>query len=230
MEAEKPLAQGIIFDIDGTLLDSVDFHAAAWQRAMERFGKQIAWSAIRAQIGKGADQLMPIFLSKAEIATFGHELERLRGRIFKEKYLHHVRPFSGVRELFLRLRAEGCKLALASSAKEDELHEYQAIAQIEGLIESGASSEDVERSKPHPDIFETALKTLGADTCRKDVLVIGDSPWDAEGARKAGLKAIGVLCGGFSAETLQSARCSLIYHGPADLLVRCNLLASTSND
>jgi HAD superfamily hydrolase (TIGR01549 family) len=213
------MAEAVIFDIDGTLLDSVDLHAQAWQEAFKHFGREIPFDQIRAQIGKGGDQLLPVFLSSEEIKEKGKALEEFRGSLFKEKYLSKVRPFACVRELFQKLKANGQKTALASSAKPDELQKFEQIANIEDLVGVETSSGDAERSKPHPDIFEAALDRLGK-VRREEIVVVGDSPHDAEAASKAGLRTVGVLCGGFSELALREAGCIAIYADPADLLRR----------
>ena len=209
---------GVIFDIDGTLVDSVDLHAKAWQEAFADFAHAIGFAALRSQIGKGGDELKPVFLSKDELAEDGEALETHRERLFKAKYLGQVKPFPQVVDLFERLRADGIKTVLASSAKADELAAYKRIAGIENLVDVATSSSDVDKSKPHPDIFEAALSRLGAGPSA--ALVIGDAPYDAEAAGKAGLKTIGVLCGGFAEAELRKAGCAAIYADPADLLRR----------
>jgi HAD superfamily hydrolase (TIGR01549 family) len=212
------MPQAVIFDIDGTLLDSVDLHAQAWQEAFRHFGYEIPFEEIRAQIGKGGDQLLPVFLKKEEIEEKGKALQEYRGRLFKQKFLHRVRPFPGVRELFEKVKAHGQKLALASSAKGDELKDFERIANIEDLVEVETSSADAKRSKPHPDIFEAALDRLGQGVRREEAIVVGDSPHDAEAAKRAGLRTVGVRCGGFPESALREAGCVAIYDGPEDLL------------
>ena len=123
------MIEAVIFDIDGTIVDSVDLHARAWQRAFAKFGKNIAFEAIRTQIGKGADQLMPVYFSKQELEHFGEEMETYRGELFKEEYLPKVKAFPKVRQLFERLRGDNKLISLASSAKKDELVRYKEIAQ-----------------------------------------------------------------------------------------------------
>ena len=211
------MIKAVIFDVDGTLIDSNDFHAEAWRKAFEKYGKDIPLEKIRSQIGKGADTLLPEFLSEKEIEEFGDELAEKRGEIFKDEYLERVKPFQKVRELFEKLKAAGKKLALASSSKKDEVEEYKKIANIEDLVEKETSTDDAESSKPEPDIFEAALKLLGNPE-KDEVIVVGDTPYDAEAAKKAGIKTIGVLCGGFPKEELEKAGCVEIYKDPADLL------------
>jgi len=209
----------VIFDIDGTLVDSVDLHAEAWQLALERFGKKVSFAEVRRQIGKGGDQLMPVFLSQREMEKFSEELEQYRSKLFKKEYLPRVTAFPGVRQLFERVRQDQKRIALASSAKGAELKTYKTIAGIDDLTEAETSSDDAERSKPYPDIFEAALAELG-DVAPDKILVIGDTPYDAQAAGKANLRTVGLMCGGWNEEELRQAGCSAIYRDPADLLSR----------
>jgi HAD superfamily hydrolase (TIGR01509 family) len=211
------MIKAVIFDIDGTLVDSVDIHAQAWKEAFKHFGKDVPYQQVRHQIGKGGDQLMPDFFSREELEEFGEEMAEYRGKIFKRDYLPRVRAFPMVRELFLKIKEDGLRIALASSAKEEELEAYKKIAHIEDLVEEEASADDADRSKPHPDIFEAALKQLG-DIAVDETVVVGDTPYDAEAAGKLRLRTIGVRCGGFPEEELLAAGAISIYDDPADLL------------
>jgi HAD superfamily hydrolase (TIGR01509 family) len=211
------LVQAVIFDIDGTLLDSVDLHARAWQEAFRHFHRFVPFDQVRSQIGKGGDQLLPVFFTESELQKFGKELEEFRSHLFKEEFLPQVRAFPKVRELFERLTNDGRRIVLASSAKEDELKAYKQIAQIEDLIEDDVSADNVERSKPHPDIFEEALKKL-KDVQVGQAVAVGDSPYDAQAAGKLGIRTIGLLCGGFPEAGLRAAGCISLYRDPADLL------------
>jgi len=213
------MIKAVIFDIDGTLVDSVDLHARAWQETFRRFGKEIPYERVRHQIGKGGDQLMPIFFSEEELDRFGEEMEKYRGELYKREYLSQVRAFPRVRELFLKIKGDGLRLALASSAKEDELGSYKKIADIEDLVEEETSADDADKSKPHPDIFEAALERLG-DVEPAEAIVVGDTPYDAEAAGKLSLRTIGVLCGGFPEAELRAAGCVQLFTDPADLLER----------
>jgi HAD superfamily hydrolase (TIGR01509 family) len=213
------MVQAVIFDVDGTLVDSVDLHAQAWQDAFADFGHAIDFDAIRQQIGKGGDQLMPVFLSLLEIETRGEKLEKHRSEILKTRYLDKVTAFPGVRALFERILADRMKIALASSARQDELATYKQIARIDDLLDAETSSDDADRSKPYPDIFQAAMQRLG-DIPAADIFVVGDTPYDAEAAAKAGIKAIGLLCGGFPEARLREAGCIAIYRSPADLLAK----------
>jgi HAD superfamily hydrolase (TIGR01509 family) len=206
-----------IFDVDGTLTDSVHLHAKAWQMSFEHFGFSFPFHSIRSQIGKGGDQLLPVFLSEKEIELLGEAIESHRSELFRQVFLPKVKPFARVPELFERMRSDGWKLALASSAKKKELQIYKEICGISDWVETDTSADDAAKSKPHPDIFLAAMERLG-DVSPKDCVVLGDSPYDAEAASKVGTVAIGFLCGGFPETDLKKAGCRAVYWGASDLL------------
>jgi phosphoglycolate phosphatase-like HAD superfamily hydrolase len=209
------MRKAVIFDVDGTLIDSVDFHALAWHEAFARFGHAVSFEAARSQIGKGGDQLLPVFLSEATISEQGEEIEKWRGDRFKSAYLALVRPFSAVPELMNRLRQAGVAVAVASSAKKEELGAYLDIADVTHLVDVTVSSDDAANSKPAPDVFQSSIAKLGILGC--DAVTVGDSPYDAEAAVRAGIEPVGVLCGGFTDAELRTAGCIDVYPGPASL-------------
>ena len=211
------MIEAFIFDIDGTLIDSVDQHAEAWVKAFEKFGRKIKFYEARRQVGRGGDQFLPEFLLKKEIKEFGKDLEDERGVIFKRDFLPKIKPFPKVRELFEKIRADGKRIVLASSAKADELEVYKKIARIEDLIEDETSADDAEKSKPEPDIFEAALAKLGKIS-KKKVVVIGDTAYDAEAASKIELNTIGVLTGGWTGTELKSVGCSDVFRNVEKIL------------
>jgi HAD superfamily hydrolase (TIGR01549 family) len=218
---EKSRQSGVnalIFDIDGTLIDSVDLHARAWQESLRHFGFTVSFQVVRDQIGKGGDELLPTFLTEEEITKLGDELKNWRGEHFKKNYLHEVVPFKGAHELLVRVKDSGRKLAAGSSAHKDELDVYIGLLKAKELFDVVTSSDDADRAKPHPDIFEAALKKLGE--LPQNVMVVGDSPYDSEAASKAKIAAIGFLCGGFPRDWLLQSGVTEIYEGPEDLLQR----------
>ncbi len=222
------MIKAVIFDVDGTLVDSVDDHAKAWQETMKKYGKDIAFADVREQIGKGGDRFMPVFFSKEELDEFGDELEKERGELFQKQYLPNIKPFPKVRELFERICADDKKIALASSAVEKELEHFKELLNIKDLLEADTNADDAETSKPEPDIFLAAMKQLGHPK-PEQVIVIGDTPYDEIAATKAGLKTIGFLSGGFPEDQLRG--CIAIFKDPADLLARYDEspLAATVN-
>jgi HAD superfamily hydrolase (TIGR01509 family) len=213
------LIQAVIFDVDGTLVDSNDFHVAAWREAFMCYGKELTYNKVHSQIGKGADQLMPVFLSLEELDLFGDELEKLRVDLFTQRYLPRVKPFPKVRELFVRIKADGMRIALASSAKQEELDGHKSRLQIEDLVDAATSADDVHRSKPCPDVFQAALERLH-QVAPQDAIVVGDTPYDAMAAADAGMQAIGVLSGGFSEKSLRAHGAIAVYRDVADLYER----------
>jgi HAD superfamily hydrolase (TIGR01549 family) len=210
------MPQAAIFDIDGTLLDSVDLHAIAWHDALVKFGHRVTFKEVRSQIGKGADQLIPVFLSETECMEHGEEMTEWRGQLFKSQYLPLVRPFSAVPELLGRVHKAGLKVAVASSATKSELDMYLDIACIRDLIDVATCAEDATQSKPAPDIFQAALEKL--DIAGSEAVAIGDTPYDAEAAGKARIPALRVLCGGFNEAELRKSGCFAVYPG----LPRCS--------
>jgi HAD superfamily hydrolase (TIGR01509 family) len=215
------MIRAVIFDIDGTLIDSVDLHAEAWQEALRHFGHEIPFDRVRSQIGKGGDKLLPALLPREEVEPRGKEIEQYRLDLFRREYLPRVKAFPCVRELFERIKVDGKRIALASSAKAQELAQYKRVAGIEDLVDAETSSDDADESKPEPDIFHAALDRLGGIEPAA-VIVVGDTPYDAEAAQKAGLRTIGLLCGGWPAEALLAAGCIAVFRDPADLLGQYN--------
>ena len=213
------MLKAIIFDVDGTLIDSVDAHAMAWQRAFAEHGIDLEYHAVRSQIGKGGDQLLPVFLADDEVAGRGGAIDASRAAIVKDEFIDDLQAFPQVRALFERATRAGLAIALASSAKGEELGIYKRKADIERLVEEETSSDDAERSKPHGDIFQAALDRL-SDVAPGEAVVVGDTPYDAEAARKVGVRTVGVLCGGFSEADLREAGAVAIFRDPADILAR----------
>ncbi len=211
------MIRAAIFDLDGTLVDSNELHVLAWQETFRHFGKEIPIEQLREQIGKGGDQYLPVFLDERERREFGKQADEYRGEIFKKKYLSQVRPFPRVRELFERLRGDGEKIALASSGKEDEVRHYEKLLNIEGLVDSMTTSDQVAHSKPKADVFIASLRTLGSMP-PDEAIAIGDTPYDVMAAKKIELPVIGLLCGGFSEEVLRDEGAVAIFRDPADLL------------
>jgi beta-phosphoglucomutase-like phosphatase (HAD superfamily) len=174
------MIKAVIFDVDVTLIDSVDLHAAAWVEALS----DAAFGDVRSQIGKGGDQLLPVFVSAERLAQEEQKISDFRSDLFKRQYLPRVRAFPGVPALFQRIRLDGLKVALASSGKADEVDDYARIAGVTELIDLATTADDAERSKPEPDIFEAALARL-APISAAESIVIGDTPWDVIAANKA---------------------------------------------
>ncbi len=210
------MIRAAIFDLDGTLVDSNDLHAEAWQETFRHFGKEIPFRELRQQIGKGGDQYLPVFLSPAEMQTFGEELNTFRSGLFKKKYLERVQAFPKVRELFEQLRASQKRIALASSGNADEIEHYVELAHIGDLIDARTTKSEVRHSKPEPDVFLESLKQLQLSA--EEAVVIGDTPFDVQAAKKSQMQTIALLCGGFGEDELRASGAVAIYRDVAHLL------------
>jgi phosphoglycolate phosphatase-like HAD superfamily hydrolase len=221
--------RGLLFDVDGTLVDSNDLHAQAWQQAFRHFGIEVPIDEVRSQIGKGGDNLIPALLPPELAQPCQREIEDFRADLFKRDYLRRVRPFPGVRALFERLWEDGIGVVLASSAGKDELAHHIDLIGCCDLIAAATSKDDVERSKPDPDIFAAALVKL-APLSAADVFVVGDTPYDAQAAHKLGIKVIGFRSGGFAEEDLLAAGAEFILNDPEDMLRRYDMIFGTAAD
>jgi phosphoglycolate phosphatase-like HAD superfamily hydrolase len=208
--------RGVILDVDGTLVDSNDAHARAWVEGLREGGFDVPFERVRPLIGMGGDKLLPEVTGLSDEHPRAKRVGDRRGEIFKSRYLPSLRAFPKTRELLLRMRDQGLKLAVASSAQPDELHALLRIAGASDLIEGASSAGDAESSKPDPDVVHAALGrlTLGPT----EVLMIGDTPYDVEAASRAGVGSIAFRCGGWDDTRLAGALA--VYDGPADLLAR----------
>ena len=199
---ERARIETVLFDLDGTLVDSNDFHVDAWERAFRESGHVFDRGTIHGQIGKGGDLLVPALLpgvSQAERET----LTRRHGEIFKARYLDLVRPCPGATDMLRRTRESGRKVVLASSANGEELDHYVRLLAAGDLVDATTSKDDVSTTKPAGDIFAAALAKVGSRPER--AIVIGDTPYDIEAAKRCGIAAIAVRSGGFDDGALGGA-------------------------
>jgi len=210
------LLEGVIFDIDGTLVDSNDAHAHSWVDTFAEAGYDVPFDVVRPLIGMGADKLLPKTIGVKHDSEAGKKLIKRRSEIFRKKYLPTLRPLEGSRALVLRVRADGLKAIVATSAKDEELQGLLKAAEVADLMEEKATASDARRSKPDPDIVEAAIEESG--TSLRKLVMIGDTPYDVEAATKAKVRTIAFRSGGWSDDDLHGA--VEIYDGPADLLTR----------
>jgi HAD superfamily hydrolase (TIGR01509 family) len=208
------VVKAVLLDVDGTLVDSNDAHAQSWVRAFAEHGIEVSYQEVRRAIGMGGDQLMPRVSHLTEESEEGRRVAQRRGEIFKRDYLPTVRALPDAGELVTALKARGFTTVAASSAKPDELEQLLRIAGASALMDDVTSSDDAESSKPEPDIIEAALQRAGVSA--REAMMIGDTPYDIEAARRAGVRAIAFRSGGWSDDKLQGA--VAIYDGPGDLL------------
>jgi phosphoglycolate phosphatase-like HAD superfamily hydrolase len=218
LKCEGGAPRAALFDVDGTLVDTNDLHAAAWREAFLHFGLDRPVEEIRWQVGKGGDNLIPSLFPDLEESRSA-EIQDFRAGLYKRSYLPRATPFPGVRALFERLAGDGVRIVLASSSHADEVDYYLGLIGCEDLVAAKTSKDDVESSKPCPDIFEAALAKaapFGAD----EAAVVGDTPWDAKAAARIGLRTVGFRSGGFPDEALAEAGACELYDGAEDLLRR----------
>jgi HAD superfamily hydrolase (TIGR01509 family) len=209
------MARGVIFDVDGTLLDSNDGHARAWVDALGEDGHRVDFARVRPLIGMGGDKVLPALIGVAEDTPQGKASSERRGEIFRTRYLPRLRPFPKVRELVARLERDGKEIAVATSASEEDLRALLEKVGVSHLAREAATKDDAERSKPDPDIVRAALDRLGLPP--DDVVMVGDTPYDVESASRAGVRTIALRCGGGWTDA-DFAEAAAIYDDPADLL------------
>lgn len=208
--------KAIIFDIDGTLIDSNEAHAETFVKAFAKYNKEVSFEELKCLIGMGADKILEKYLSKKEIENFGDDLTEYRKEIFLKDYLPEIKVFPKVPELFEKLEKDEIQTALATSAGDEEKKGYNKLLSISDLVEAETSSDDAEESKPDPDIFQAAFDKL--ENVEKDeTLIIGDTIYDAEAADKAGIKIYGVESGGWFREKLLKKGCAKVFRDIAQI-------------
>jgi membrane protein len=210
--------KAVFFDVDGTLVDSNDLHVDAWDEAFRDHGYSVDKAAIRGQIGKGGDLLVPTLLPDASEDTIKTLSDR-QGAIFKKRYLDEVPPFEGATALLRHVHACGQRVVLASSADAKEVKHYIGLLGVKGAVDAMTSIDDVETSKPAGDIFAAALGKVKPFTAA-EVIVVGDTPYDVEAAASCGIRTVALRSGGFDDAVLRKAGAVALYDDAADLLAR----------
>lgn len=208
--------QGVILDVDGTLVNSNDAHAHAWVEAMHDNGYDVPFEKVRPLIGMGGDKVLPEVLGIQKDSEQGKKISQQRKEIFKKHYLPTLKAFPGAMNLLQRMHAEGLTLVIATSAEPDEL---QGLLSVVGphaadLITQEDTSKDASKSKPDPDIIHATLQRSGFSA--EHVMMIGDTPYDIEAAAGVNVRTIAVRSGGWSDKDL--SRAIAIYTDTADLL------------
>ncbi|MGZ3602000.1 MAG: HAD family hydrolase [Ktedonobacterales bacterium] len=207
--------EGVILDVDGTLVLSNDAHAHAWVEAFAEYGYDIPFERVRPLIGMGGDKLVPALVPDLSIsAGVGKQIAERRKQIFLTRYAPTLRPAPGARALVERMRGDGLRLVVGSSAQRDELAVLLRSAQVDDLLDERVTASDVKESKPAPDVVAVALEKISLSPER--VIMLGDTPYDIESASKIGVRTVALRCGGFNDSQLAGA--IAIYDDPADLL------------
>jgi HAD superfamily hydrolase (TIGR01509 family) len=189
-----------ILDIDGTLVDTNYQHAIAWYNAFRQHDVRLPVWRIHRHIGMGGDQLVKALAGDGVEEELGDDIRAAESALYLSM-IQQTQPLEGARQLIEDLKAEGRKVVLASSAKDQEVDHYLDLLDARELVDAWTTSADVEATKPEPDLVRAALDKLGTD----DAVMVGDTPWDVEAAGRAGIETIAVLTGGFSEPELREA-------------------------
>jgi HAD superfamily hydrolase (TIGR01549 family) len=191
------MARAVLLDVDGTLIDANYHHALAWYRAFRAHGIVLPMWRIHRHVGMGGDQLIPALAGDAVDEDALSDARKAEYR----KLIDEVSPLEGARELIEDLKERGRRVFLASSAPQDELDHYLDLLDARELVDGWTTDDDVEATKPEPDLVRAALDKAGT----REAVMVGDTPWDIEAARKAGVETVTVITGGFSEQELRDA-------------------------
>jgi len=208
-----PPEHSIVLDVDGTLVDSNYHHVVAWQAAFAEHGQSVtAWSIHRA-VGMGADKLVPALLGDAAAEEFGAAVSAGHDTRFR-RVIGDVQPLPGARDLLSALKRRGLAVVLGSSASAEEVDHYLDLLDATALVDHVTTAADVDRTKPDPDLIQTAVEQAGVPA----VAMIGDTVWDCRAAAAADLRMLALLCGGISDAELRGAGAHSVHRDPADLV------------
>jgi HAD superfamily hydrolase (TIGR01549 family) len=209
------VARAALLDVDGTLVDSNYQHALAWYRAFRRSGIVLPLWRIHRHVGMGGDQLVPALVGERVDDERGGQIRDLRDEEFS-RVVDEIEPLEGARELIADVKERGLTVVLASSSPQDELDRYLDLLDARELADCWTTKDDVESTKPKPDLVHAALEKAGTD----DGVMIGDTPWDIEAARKAGAETVCVITGGFSEQELRDAGAAVVFESVEELRKR----------
>jgi HAD superfamily hydrolase (TIGR01549 family) len=207
--------RGYIFDVEGTLVDSVAKNLCSLDDALRGFGFEVLKQSLQLYSGLDGDQTLQIILPEVDVTERRAVLEA-QSNIYEDKYLYGIRPFTGVRDVFASLTAQSGRIALATDCKGPALKHYLSILKVDDLVAAMACGDDVEHGKPDPRLVGIALRKLGLPA--SETVMIGDTPYDAEAGLEAGTSAGGVLTGGFTRPALIDAGCFVVADDLSTLL------------
>jgi len=204
--------EAALLDVDGTLVDTNYQHAVAWYRAFRRHGIVLPIWRIHRAVGMGGDQLVPALVGEQADAERGDEIREARDSLYQE-LIGEVEPLHGSRELISDLKVRGANVVLASSSPKDELDHYLELLDARYLADAWTTKDDVESTKPEPDIVRAALDKAGTE----NAVMVGDTRWDIEAAARAGVETICVLTGGWSEQELREAGAVAVFESVDEL-------------
>jgi HAD superfamily hydrolase (TIGR01509 family) len=206
---------GVLFDVDGTLVDTTYLHAVAWWEALRQFSHDVPMAEIHRGIGMGSDKLIDHLLGTDRDKAADDDMTTAHDVLYGA-WWERLRPLPGAADLLRACAGRGLAVVLASSAKANELTILRGVIGADDVITGATSSSDAEQSKPAPDILEAALSRSDVDPGR--CVFVGDAVWDVKAAAKLDIPCIGLVCGGTSAAELTEAGAIATYEDPAALL------------
>ena len=214
-QAPSGLRRGVLFDVDGTLIDSSYLHTVAWWGAFRQYGQDIPMAAIHQHVGMGGARLVDALLPAGPHRPATADVLAAHGALYAANW-PALRAFDGAADLLTGCHAAGLAVALASSARTEDLAVMRDVLGAGDAIDAATSANDASRSKPAPDILVAALAAIGVEAA--DAVYVGDAVWDMKAAAALGMPAIGVTSGGICAEALRDAGAVEVYSGPRELL------------
>ena len=209
------MPRAAILDIDGTLVDTNYQHAIALYHAFRQNDVILPIWKIHRAIGMGGDQFVPHLIGEEKAEELGEDIKAAEKPLYLSM-IEQVEPFDGARDFIVGLKDSGHTVVLASSAKANELDFYLDLLDVRDVVDAWTSSADVEKTKPEPDLVAAAVEKAGGGAA----VMVGDSTWDCEAAKRAGLPTVGVLTGGFSEAELSSAGAACVFERIEDLVER----------
>ncbi|PJE98013.1 HAD family hydrolase [Streptomyces carminius] len=209
--------RAVLFDVDGTLVDTTYLHTVAWWEALRQAGRRVPMSLIHRTIGMGSDQLLDRLLGEDHDPAEAGAVTAAHRTLYAE-YWPRLAPLEGAAELLRACAERGWTVVLASSAHGDELAVMRRAVGADDVVAGATSSDDVEASKPAPDLVVSALDRAGVAPDR--AVFVGDTVWDVAACERAGVPCLGVLSGGLTRQELLDAGAVEVYENPADLLAR----------
>ncbi|WP_410534932.1 HAD family hydrolase [Streptomyces sp. KL2] len=207
--------RAVLFDVDGTLVDTTYLHTVAWWEALRQSGRRVPMSVIHRTIGMGSDQLLARFLGEDHDPDEAAAVSAAHHTLYAE-YWPRLAPLDGAAELLRACADRGWTVVLASSARGDELEAMRRAVGADEAVTAATSSDDVEASKPAPDLVRSALDDARVTPDR--AVFVGDTVWDVVACERAGVPCVGVLSGGITRRELEEAGAAEVYENPADLL------------
>ena len=209
------LFSGYIFDVEGTLVDCVRQNLLSLQESLANFGATVPYEILQLYSGLDGDETLQL-IAPAMSAEERKRVLEAKEKVYDGKYLAMAKPFAGVRHVFEAIAKAGGRIALATDCKGPELKHYRSLLDVDDLVSCVSCGDDVDHGKPDPRLVQLAVRGLGVSV--EQAIMIGDTPYDAEAARSAGVAAAGLLTGGFAKEALLEAGCSIVADDLPELL------------